>query len=461
MRTIHVLSAIAIVAATLGATDWTVGPSGSGAQFSTIQAAVTAAQPGDRVFVMAGSYNGHVLIDKAIEVIGAGSAVTTTSALPLQLPGIYPLSLSITGIAAGSHVRVSGIRFTFIGTMFPGNAALAAVTNCAGRVELCDVRLPGSILPKLPAGAEGGILWISNCAQVVATGLQALGAYLTPAPSIFFPHPMSSFALKGHDGLHVENSSVWLADSLIFGNSTNTGNGGHGIRAIDSFVHLGRSQVRGAQSGGGHLSGLQGFGGAGIHAVASHFIVHGGNPNIVSGANGFEHSIPTWSAYGVPSSAVVLDATSTLIYAADAVLAAGTGTASLPAAPLLVAAPGSTVTPHPHRLPTVSITPVNAGIGTSVTMRLTGEPNLELIRAISIQTAPPIFIGGVLGAVVVDLQAVLFYPVDLIGPSGESTTSVTLPFDPGLAGLEFIEQGAQVLPTGIALSPPIVLTITA
>jgi hypothetical protein len=37
---------------------------------------------------------------------------------------------------------------------------------------------------------------------------------------------------------------------------------------------------------------------------------------------------------------------------------------------------------------------------------------------------------------------------------------VTLPSDPGLAGLEIIEQGAQVLPTGIALSPPIVLTIT-
>jgi hypothetical protein len=80
-------------------------------------------------------------------------------------------------------------------------------------------------------------------------------------------------------------------------------------------------------------------------------------------------------------------------------------------------------------------------------------------RAISLQTASPLFIPGVLGAVVVDLQAVLVYPVNLLDPSGASTSTVTLPSDPGLAGLEFIEQGAQVLPIGIALSPPIVFTI--
>src|SRR5262245_232238 len=61
------------------ATDWIVGPPGSGAQFTTIQAAVNAAQPGDRVLVMPGSYAGTVVIAQGIEVLGSGSGVTTIS----------------------------------------------------------------------------------------------------------------------------------------------------------------------------------------------------------------------------------------------------------------------------------------------------------------------------------------------------------------------------------------------
>ena len=127
---------------------------------------------------------------------------------------------------------------------------------------------------------------------------------------------------------------------------------------------------------------------------------------------------------------------------------------------MIASLPGSTVAPHPHRLPVVSITPTNASVGATVSVQLTGEPNVDLIRAIALQTAAPLFIPGVLGAVVVDLQSVLVYPIDPLGPTGTVTSSVTLPADPGLAGLEFIEQAAQVLPTGIALSPPIVFCIT-
>src|SRR4029079_2051747 len=58
------------------ATDWIVGPFGSGAPFYDIQTAVNAAQPGDRVLVLPGAYvQGTIIIDKAIEVIGAGSSV--------------------------------------------------------------------------------------------------------------------------------------------------------------------------------------------------------------------------------------------------------------------------------------------------------------------------------------------------------------------------------------------------
>ena len=46
-----------LILATQGyATDWVVGPFGSGAPFNGIQAAVNAAQPGDRVLVLPGAY---------------------------------------------------------------------------------------------------------------------------------------------------------------------------------------------------------------------------------------------------------------------------------------------------------------------------------------------------------------------------------------------------------------------
>ena len=104
MRAICVLSIVAFATASVGATDWTVGPSGSGAQFTTIQAAINAAQPGDRVFVMAGDYNGAVFIDKAIELIGAGSTVTTTHPLQSGFPGNIPTP---AGIASWSPGRIS------------------------------------------------------------------------------------------------------------------------------------------------------------------------------------------------------------------------------------------------------------------------------------------------------------------------------------------------------------------
>src|SRR4051794_13595658 len=44
---------------------------GTGAQFSTIQAAVNAASPGDRIKVAAGVYNESVVVNKSLNIIGA------------------------------------------------------------------------------------------------------------------------------------------------------------------------------------------------------------------------------------------------------------------------------------------------------------------------------------------------------------------------------------------------------
>src|SRR4051794_4140221 len=44
---------------------------GTGAQFSSIQAAVNAASPGDTIKVAAGTYNETVTVDKSLNIVGA------------------------------------------------------------------------------------------------------------------------------------------------------------------------------------------------------------------------------------------------------------------------------------------------------------------------------------------------------------------------------------------------------
>ena len=157
VKAIYVLSIVACATTWIGATDWTVGPSGSGAQFASIQAAINAAQPGDRVFVMPGTYSGAACHRQAIELIGAGSTLTTTTALPVQLPGNFPTPVAISDIPAGSRVRVSGFTFNFVGQTLYTPYTMMTVYNCAGRVELCDIRLPAT-LPNQPVPFQGGVL---------------------------------------------------------------------------------------------------------------------------------------------------------------------------------------------------------------------------------------------------------------------------------------------------------------
>jgi hypothetical protein len=299
-----------------------------------------------------------------------------------------------------------------------------------------------------------GLLLIHDSAQVALSGVRALGTLTT----FGFPLPGYSTTSYAHAGILVERSAVWMMDCEAGGNASRVitsgfgADGGHGLRAIDSFVHLGRSQIRGGQSGG-HAAGTIGFGGHGIDAAGSTVILHGDAGNLTTGAPGFELPLGT-PALGAAGSAITLDGTSTVGYASDVVLVPGTGTATLPAGATIDAAPGSTVGASVHRLPTVSMLPSTVPLGTTLSVRIAGEPNLDHIRAVTLQTAPATLLAGVLGALVIDVPTVVIFHLESLGPSGVLTTPVPVPADPSLAGLVIVEQGAQVLPTGIVLSPP-------
>lgn len=461
MRVVPCMALAAVLSWPVPATDRIVGNSGSGAPYTTIQAAVDASQPGDRVIVFPGQYTGAVTVnDKGIEIIGSGVAVTLSQSIATFSPGQIPPALVITNLGAGKRLRVTGIRFGTLGQMLVPLAYVAAVHNCAGIVELCDVDLLGAQMPPYYPGAFTGMLRIQNCAQVVASRVRALGSTTTfPIPSIG-----GASQLDGLSGFAIDNATVWMMDCEADGNATKYGfsgiggDGGAGIRAMNAMLHVGRSTIRGGQSAG-RQPGVAGLGGPGISAIGTSILVHGGAGNLIAGANAYESSALGPLALGQAGSAVTLDAQSWLAYGSDVVLTAGSGTASLPAALPIDAPPGATVIAAPYRLPTVSITPAYAALGSTLTVTITGEPGIEQIRAVTLQTAPWVAFPGATGLLVVDLPSVLFFHVEPIGPTGSEQFLVPVPNDPSLGGLQIVEQGAQGLPAGISISPPILATL--
>jgi hypothetical protein len=94
-----------------------------------------------------------------------------------------------------------------------------------------------------------------------------------------------------------------------------------------------------------------------------------------------------------------------------------------------------------------------------LTIEIAGQPGFDHIRVAALQTAPAVTFPGVSGTLVIDLQAVFLTEVVTLGPAGVATSSVTVPADPSLAGIQVVEQAAQVLPGGIAISPPALVSL--
>jgi hypothetical protein len=357
-------SAILLVALILSAharaTDLLVGPAGSGAPYTSVQAAIDASQPGDRVILLPGTHIGPVFVDKGIELLGAGTGMTVV--LVVSNVAIPP-AIEIANLPAGARLRVSGIGFG----VFGGGAItphLMWIHDCAGRIELSDVDVAGSTLQAFPAIVPAGLLHIHDCAQVVASRVRAIGQ----VSAFPFPHPGGPVQASGLAGALIEQSNLSMTDCAINGNATRPpssgfgGDGGDGIRAIDSTLYLGGTSAAGSQSGG-RQNGAPGFGGAGLRAIGSTVLVHGGSGNALHGAHAFEFAGSGTVGLGFAGNAVVLDSASSLTYAPDVSLVPGNGSASLPGGVPIAASSGASVNPTAERLPTVSITPAPSPSG--------------------------------------------------------------------------------------------------
>ncbi|MDF1800193.1 MAG: hypothetical protein P1V81_13520 [Planctomycetota bacterium] len=430
----------------------TVGPTGTGAQFDDLAAAVSAASAGDVILVAAGKYVGGstLVIDKSLTILGEGSAntryeVSAGDIFSVQLP-LHVIQLDPT-----EEVRIVGLELSAHSSAFGGKAAAAVlVSGCKGPVVLADVISGGLVDISAPAVVE---VWDSD--QVVFDGC-AFGASVGQAGS-----PPAAMI--------VVNSSVYLNSCALAGSSAPESvvpvlayDGAVGIHATDSELRLSRTVVLG---GAGMFEApfssppsLTSGGAAVVGWGSTDVLVRGGPGNLLLGGVGGHKYIGVGSQYGPGGAAVLLDAGSRLASVSDAALVAGTtlhGAASTPAVD------GTGVWSQvAEPLATLGSSTRLVAPGSSVTLELASAPGATVVVLIAADQVPAFSLPGFHGEVLLDPFAYSVLAVTTLDAAGLGLHTGTVPAIASLVGGSVLAQTLAINPSAdLSFSAPVLVAV--
>jgi hypothetical protein len=465
MRSLNLL-----VALTLGlsaecalAGDLLVDPGTGAPAFATIQAAVNAANVGDRIFVAPGLYAERVLITKGIELVGAGP--TLTRVRPTQVNSFFTPAqppITIQNVPAGQRVRVSGFECSsqHNGGVLP-SLPMLAIFGSQGRTELSDLVLDHSSYSGTGAGVQNGTLLVFNCPQVIVERVRCTNSFQgNPSTGLAGPNGMA--------GAFVSGSKVWFNACELRGKSgipiapllgQLSGNGGDGLIAVQSEVELARTLAVGA-SGSAYLALGQPpvTGGAGLRATNSQIRLIGGAGNQLEGAPAVELGPPV-GLTGPAGVGAVIDAGSSLVRASDTAVAGGAGVGTQPPAPAFQVATGGQQVDLARRLPSLQLSPGLVQIGQALTVDYQGEPNSVHLRALWVSSGLALPLPGIGGSLLLDpLTLVQTLPV-VLDLAGQAQVQSGIPNNPNYLGLCLVEQSAQVAGFDIDLGTPAILNV--
>ncbi len=240
------LAAAVVTASGFSQTTYIVDDDGGvGVDFTTIDAAVAAAQPGDRIVVHGGTY-GAFTLSEGVSVLALGQP---------RLTG----SVAIQALPAGQTAILAGFRFE---PSYP--ASSLSVTNCAGTVIVDACTLLGS--------GSGPLAVATNSTDVRFHRTRILPG----ANSVYVP---------ARGALRVSGSRVELTACELVGGDGGDGapnprRGAYGLDCVSgSRVHIARSTVRGGNGGDGDdiwsVNGASG--GDAIHAASGSYVIVAGD----------------------------------------------------------------------------------------------------------------------------------------------------------------------------------------
>jgi hypothetical protein len=200
--------------------------------FTSIQAAVDAAAPGDHVLVH-GGFTANVVLEREITLVAATGA---TIMKPASGPGASSPALAIRNLPAGEHVRVSGVS-VFVGN--GGAPSAVEVADCAGSVWLQDMFVDSY-------GASA--LDVRACVSVVLVH-SALQTNLVPALADGTPQTAAGARVSQGAHLHAWSTEFTGSHGSLQGGGLPVPNGppdgGAGLHVVDASVSCYGGQIRG------------------------------------------------------------------------------------------------------------------------------------------------------------------------------------------------------------------------
>jgi hypothetical protein len=424
---------------------------------------VDAAAPGDRIFVAAGLYNEQLLIQKGVELIGAGAGSTTvrtTFGFPF-LPA--KPALLARQIPADQRLRIADLTLTGAasGTTISAWSPIVRLEQNLGRLELSALRIDLGNLPPSPANQPAGALEIYDCNQVIGDQIRVLAN-----PELYTASATGNL-LSGLAGLRLLRSNAWFSSSEFQGQggrallpfqSTVNGNGGAGIACVDSNLDLARTIARGGKGASLPPVQLPAFGGAGLEASGSTLRIAGGTDNQLLGAPAVDLSA-LGSLVGAAGSGLKLLNLSTAELAADVLAQGGPGAPTVSAGAAFEVDSSSSFVTLGRRLPSLAFAPTSPQLGQVVAVQYEGEPASVHLRALWISSGTALSLPGVGGTLLLDPATLLIVETTLLDANGQSTTQTTLSSNPGLQGLGVVEQNLQATATHLDLGPPAIVNL--
>lgn len=139
------------ISASSAAATWIVDSNnGPGTNFTTISAAIIAAQPGDTIIVRAGVYGENVIVNKGVTIVG-WNATTYPVTVPTSYASAIWGTFGITNIPSNERCTVSGL---VILRPSPASGITVGILDSAGTIILDRCVVP-----------NGGV-YVSNCTDV-------------------------------------------------------------------------------------------------------------------------------------------------------------------------------------------------------------------------------------------------------------------------------------------------------
>ena len=437
LRPVVVLLALAPLASS---GTLTVGPAGSGAQFTQIQAAIDAALDDDVILVKPGTYQ-PIVVSKPLRILGDGTGV-------VRISKNGPTAVTIHDIGAGAELVLSAVEVVATGSDSDPDSVIL-LQNCPGTVVLQDVTVPDILV--FEAGVQ-----VQSCARALLLNSQIHASFETGA-------------VEAHD------SELWIANSDIAGLFT-LGflffGAAPGVAVENSTLHVWRSEILGG--GGDVLTSpkLGGPGGAGIEARGSTVDLFGGPDSQVTGGMGPFDGGVLFPYAGGPGLALLQN--SHALIQADIPIEGGFNGHFQGQAPAIRVDGTSSFTRPSKVFPTLVSNAQQVQLGSTFALTLTGNAGGYQVLFLSLRTGPTTILHGVDGFGLLDRSTMVKVASEVLPPSGATSLSLHVPNNIALLGSTLFFQAAERLaphpflrsiggPSAVnpyAIGNPVLVTIT-